>query len=374
MRGCERVGDAGRTSCSTCGRMSSPLRMIVALIVWKVKNHWLEQSRFHLMFWRGRRTSRSTCNDTMCPYGKIGVCRGAGPCALTKRGSTQAQFPAPPNVVFVLGLIAFSSCAPSSNGPLASSFSSLAVSNRGEVAWTIRGQAWVARAPDFTAQKLAHPANASSIAWRDQNGLSEPWVAMPGAGVVAKASGTPASVSILGRPFLLTARCIFTLEGGVYSFAGNKVQQLERRPEQVRDLTGVFTGVRAGKLQANVNCLDSSTSASNEPTSNPSRAESSNLEPLTASADGVNYSAKNSKLEANSNAVIKAVSLDNPALEVAAGGNIVAVLTSKTLNVFRAKTLEPLKTISLEVFMSKSYRVKHVRLHDASFDCVGVNP
>jgi hypothetical protein len=282
VRGCERVGDAGRTSCNTCGRMmSSPLRIIVVLI-------------------------------------------------------------------------AFSSCAPSSNGPLASSFSSLAVSNRGEVAWTIRGQAWVARAPDFTAQKLAHPANASSIAWHDQNGLSEPWVAMPGAGVVAKASGTPASVSILGRPFLLTARCIFTLEGGVYSYAGNKVQQLERRPEQVRDLTGVFTGVRAGKLQANVNCLEPSTSASNEPTSNPPGAESSNLEPLTASADGVNYSVKNistndSKLEANSNSVIKAVSLDSPVLEVSAGGNVVAVLSNKTLNVFRAKTLEPLKTISLAV-------------------------
>ena len=245
-------------------------------------------------------------------------------------------------IAFVL--IAFSSCAPTSNGPLASSFASLAVSNRGEVAWTIRGQAWVARAPEFTAQKLAHPANASSIAWREQNGLSEPWVAMPGAGVVAKASGTPANISIVGRPFLLTARCIFTLEGGVYSYAGSKVQQLERRPEQVRDLTGVLTGVRAGKLQANVNCIDSTTSSSNEPTSN--------LEPLTASFDGVNYSVKNisakdSKLEANSNSLIKAVSLDSSVLEVGAGGNLVAVLSSKTLNVFRSKTLEPLKTINL---------------------------
>jgi hypothetical protein len=252
-------------------------------------------------------------------------------------------------IAFGLLVVFVSSCAPSSNGPLASSFSSLAVSPRGEVAWTIRGQAWVARAPDFTAQKLAHPANASSIAWHDQNGLSEPWVAMPGAGVVAKASGTPASVSILGRPFLLTARCIFTLEGGVYSYAGNKVQQLERRPEQVRDLTGVFTGVRAGKLQANVNCLEPSTSASNEPTSNPPGAESSNLEPLTASSDGVNYTARDSKLEANSNAVIKTASLENPALEVSAGGNVVAVLTREKLNLFRAKTLEPLKTIMLEV-------------------------
>jgi hypothetical protein len=246
----------------------------------------------------------------------------------------------------IVALIGFSSCAPSSNGPLASSFVSLAVSSRGEVAWTIRGQAWVARAPDFTAQKLAHPANASSVAWREQNGLSEPWVAMPGAGVVAKASGTPANVSIVGRPFLLTARCIFTLEGGVYSYAGSKVQQLERRPEQVRDLAGVLTAVRAGKLQANVNCIDSTTSGSNEPTSN--------LEPLTASFDGVNYSVKNSsandsKLEANSNSVIKAVSLDSPMLEVSAGGNVVAVLSSKTLNVFRSKTLEPLKTITLEV-------------------------
>jgi hypothetical protein len=245
----------------------------------------------------------------------------------------------------IVALVFFSSCAPSSNGPLASSFASLVVSPRGEVAWTIRGQAWVARAPDFTAQKLAHPANASSIAWREQNGLSEPWVAMPGTGVVAKASGTPANVSIVGRPFLLTARCIFTLEGGVYSYAGSKVQQLERRPEQVRDVAGVLTGVRAGKLQANVNCLDSTTSGSNEPTSN--------LEPLTASFDGVNYSVKNisandSKLEANSNSVIKAVSLDSPVLEVSAGGNVVAVLSSKTLNVFRSKTLEPLKTIVLE--------------------------
>ena len=274
MRGCEPVGDAGRTPCNTCGRMmSSPLRAVVLLI-------------------------------------------------------------------------AFSGCAPSSNGPLASSFSSLSVSPRGEVAWTIRGQAWVARAPEFTAQKLAHPANASSIAWRDQNGLSEPWVAMPGAGVVAKASGTPASISIVGRPFLLTARCIFTLEGGVYSFSGSKVQQLERRPEQVRDLTGVFTGVRAGKLQANVNCLDASISNSNEPTSN--------LEPLTASFDGLNYtvknsSAKDSKLEVNSNGLVKAVDLENPALEVSAGGNLVAVLSREKLNVFRAKTLEPLKTIMLEV-------------------------
>ena len=249
----------------------------------------------------------------------------------------------------IVALMALSSCAPSSNGPLASSFSSLSINPRGEIAWTVRGQAWVARAPDFTAQKLAHPANASSIAWREQNGLSEPWVAMPGAGIVAKASGTPANVSIVGRPFLLTARCIFTLEGGVYSYAGSKVQQLERRPEQVRDLTGVLTGVRAGKLQANVNCLDSSTPASNEPTSNPDRAVTSNLEPLTASFDGVNYNAKDSKLEANSNSVIKAVSLDSPALEVSAGGNVVAVLSSKTLNIFRSKTLEPLKTIILEV-------------------------
>jgi hypothetical protein len=246
----------------------------------------------------------------------------------------------------VTAIVLLSSCAPSSNGLLASSFASLSVSPRGEVAWTIRGQAWVARAPEFKAQKLAHPANASSIAWRDQNGLSEPWVAMPGAGVVAKAAGTPASVSIVGRPFLLTGRCIFTLEGGVYSYAGSKVQQLERRPEQVRDLAGVLTGVRAGKLQANVNCIDSTTSGSNEPTSN--------LEPLTASFDGVNYSVKNisvndSKLEANNNSVIKAVSLDSPVLEVSAGSNVVAVLSSKTVNVFRAKTLEPLKTIMLEV-------------------------
>jgi hypothetical protein len=243
-------------------------------------------------------------------------------------------------------IILLSSCAPSSNGPLASSFSSLSVNPRGEIAWTFRGQAWVARAPDFTAQKLAHPANASSVAWREVNGLSEPWVAMPGAGVVSKASGTPASVSIVGRPFLLTGRCIFTLEGGVYSFAGSKVQQLERRPEQVRDLTGVLTGVRAGKLQANVNCLDASTAPNNEPITN--------LEPLTASFDGVNYSVRNIsatdfKLEANSNGVIKAVSLDLPALEVGAGGDLVAVLSSKTLNIFRSKTLEPLKTITLEV-------------------------
>jgi hypothetical protein len=249
-------------------------------------------------------------------------------------------------IFFFIVIAVISSCAPSSNGPLASSFASLSVSPRGEVAWTIRGQAWVARAPDFTAQKLAHPANASSIAWRDQNGLSEPWVAMPGAGVVAKASGTPANVSIVGRPFLLTARCIFTLEGGVYSYAGSKVQQLERRPEQVRDLAGVLTGVRAGKLQANVNCIDSTTSGSNEPISN--------LEPLTASFDGViyivkNISANDSKLEANNNSVIKAVSLDAAVLEVSAGGNLVAVLSSKTLNVFRSKTLEPLKTINLEV-------------------------
>jgi hypothetical protein len=249
-------------------------------------------------------------------------------------------------IAFVSLAVFMSSCAPSSNGPLASSFASLAVSPRGEVAWTIRGQAWMARAPEFTAQKLAHPANASSVAWRDQNGLSEPWVAMPGAGVVAKASGTPANVSIVGRPFLLTARCIFTLEGGVYSYSGSKVQQLERRPEQVRDLAGVLTGVRAGKLQANVNCIDSTTSGSNEPPSN--------LEPLTASFDGVNYSVKNisandSKLEANSNSVIKAVSLDSSVLEVSAGGNVVAVLSSKMLNVFRAKTLEPLKEINLEV-------------------------
>jgi hypothetical protein len=251
------------------------------------------------------------------------------------------------HTIFVLIVTAFfSGCAPSSNGPLASSFVSLAVNPRGEIAWTIRGQAWVARAPDFTAQKLSHPANASSVAWHDQNGLSEPWVAMPGAGVVAKASGTPADVSIVGRPFLLTARCIFTLEGGVYSYAGTRVQQLQRRPEQVRDVAGVFTVLRAGKLQANVNCIDSTTSGSNESTSK--------LEPLTASFDGVNYSVQNisandSKLEANSNSLIKAVSIDSLVLEVGAGGNVVAVLSSKTLNVFRAKTLEPLKTIMLEV-------------------------
>ena len=268
-----------------------------------------------------------------------------------RRGDAGRPQGSPLRIIVASIAVFISSCAPASNGPLASSFASLAVNLRGEIAWTFRGQAWVARAPEFTAQKLIHPANAASVAWREQNGLSEPWVAMPGAGSVAKASGTPASVNILGRPVLLTGRCIFTLEGGVYSYAGTRVQQLQRRPDQVRDLAGVQTGVRAGKLQANVNCIDTTTSGSSEPTGN--------LEPLTANLDGVNYSVQNIgvtgmgandfKLEANSNGLIKAVGLESPVLEIGAGGSVVAVLSGKTLNVFRSKTLEPLKTIVLEV-------------------------
>jgi hypothetical protein len=62
----------------------------------------------------------------------------------------------------------------------------------------------------------------------------------------------------------------------------------------------------------------------------------------------VNYSANDSKLEASANGASRAVSLESVALEVGAGGNVVAVLSREAIRVFRAKTLEPLHTITLE--------------------------
>ena len=63
---------------------------------------------------------------------------------------------------------------------------------------------------------LPSPTSASSAAWVDGNW----WLALPGAGLIYKATGVPQSISVTGSPALLTSRFAFTTSGEVLDFSG----------------------------------------------------------------------------------------------------------------------------------------------------------
>ncbi|HEX2863610.1 MAG TPA: hypothetical protein VHN99_03510 [Deinococcales bacterium] len=109
---------------------------------------------------------------------------------------------------------------------------SLAVSPTGDVAYAWHGQAFVARQPGYVPAVVPTPADVTSVAWRDGTA----WLAVPSAGLVVAATGTPTTLTLPGQPALLTPGVILEADGTVYDYAGTRLTRLPGRASEATDL------------------------------------------------------------------------------------------------------------------------------------------
>lgn len=124
-------------------------------------------------------------------------------------------------------VVALAACAPATGR--AATAPAVAVSAAGAVAVAWAGRAYVARPPGYELTPLSGPAAAADVAWRD----GDPWLALPAAGLVVRASGVPQTLSFPGRPARLSGSRIFLEDGSVYGYDGAAAGRLPGLPDAV---------------------------------------------------------------------------------------------------------------------------------------------
>jgi hypothetical protein len=248
--------------------------------------------------------------------------------------------------------VALSACAPAITARDLEP--TLSLSNRGELAWTVNGDGFVALPPSYTVQKLTSPGIVSSVAWHD----GTPWMALPGAGSVVRGLGVPESVSVAGRPVRLSSRFIFTNANTVYSYAGVRVAQL---PGAVRDVLETPNQTLVLVDAAETGLIFELTDKGSTAIARTSNETNLKLLPTdtgfevvrgpVARANGVTYRLQDNRLESVrvGGSIGGSATLEATPTVIVANTETVATLSSTSVTVFRAVTLEPLTRIRLEV-------------------------
>ena len=233
-------------------------------------------------------------------------------------------------------------CAPSTAGR--GSFApALAVSPAGDVAWTVGGRAFIARPPAYRAAAADAPALASDLAWRG----GELWLALPGAGLLYRAGGVPASVELPGRPLRLTATLAFAEGGNVHDARGALHSRLPGTPDAVLEaggsawavVAGTVYEVLPGRAVAREKLPDSLPAATLLPAGRGYAVVSG---PATQSGASRYFPGAGGPVRA-------AAPSGNTGGLIASGGEVLATLDSGRVRVYTLPDLKPLADIPLEV-------------------------
>ena len=245
-----------------------------------------------------------------------------------------------------LCLALLSACAPTSSpssSPTAS-ITALAVNLSGALVCIAGGRAYsLDNLKTWSA--LPSPTSPSSAAWREGNW----WLALPGAGLVYKATGVPQSISVTGSPALLTSRFAFTLGGEVLDYSGATIGRVGALPSATLETTGTTfalvgrvvyaidrTVERRQTLESGLNSLVSQNDALQV------------LPGLAARASGFTYRLEGRELTARNSAerVTAKVAIDSIVSKIIASSDWVAVAAAGSLSIYRAPDLSPLLTSS----------------------------
>ena len=247
-----------------------------------------------------------------------------------------------PTKTFLLGALLLSGCVPSM-ALQARTLNAIAVSDRGDVAWVLRGDAFVAQAGAYQLTPISTPALVSSVTWRD----SSPWFALPAAGLVVKGTGTPESVSFTGRPAVLTSNHVFSLEGGVFTFDGASVGRMPSGPVSVLETKGRTFAI-SGKVifevsKTRVSGLERVPEDVDRPVLVEGVPVYQVVEGPSVSAGGFRFRIVGNTLEnISTNA---SINLEGEALALAGSGDFLAVLSSTNVIVVNARTFGKLADI-----------------------------
>lgn len=244
-----------------------------------------------------------------------------------------------------------SACAPASS-PASSRHSSspavtitaLAVNPSGTLVCIAGGRAYTLE-NQKTWSALPSPTSTSSAAWREGNW----WLALPGAGLIYKATGVPLSVSVAGSPALLTSRLAFTTAGEVLDYSGSSLGRVGGLPSATLETTGTTFALVGRVIYAINRNIERRQTLERASDSLVSRNDELEVLPgLAARASGFTYRIEGRELTArdNSDRVTARSAFPATATHMIASSDWVAVATGSSLSVYVAPTLEAVLTSS----------------------------
>ncbi len=255
-----------------------------------------------------------------------------------------------------LALLCLSACAPASSpssvsnssspnsSNTGSSITALAVNPSGTLVCIAGGRAYKLENLK-TWSALPSPTSASSAAWRDGNW----WLALPGAGLMYKATGVPQSVSVTGSPALLTSRFAFTTAGEVLDYSGSRVGQLGALPSATVETSGTTFALVGRVVYAIDRAVERRQTLEGAVNSLLSRNDQLEVLPgLAARASGFTYRIEGRELTVRdtSDRVTARAAMNPTASRLIASSDWVAVATGSSLSIYRAPTLSPVLTSS----------------------------
>lgn len=250
-----------------------------------------------------------------------------------------------------LCLALLSACAPASSPTSVTSLSSpaasitaLAVNPSGALVCIAGGRAFKLENLK-TWSALPSPTSASSAAWIDGNW----WLALPGAGLIYKATGVPQSVSVSGSPALLTSRFAFTTAGEVLDYSGATVGRVGALPSATLETTGTTFALVGRVVYAISQRVERRQTLDGTVNSLVSRNDELEVLPgLAARSAGFTYRLEGRELTARDSAdrVTARVTFPSTATTIIASSDWVTVATGSSVSIYRAPALSPILSSS----------------------------
>lgn len=250
-----------------------------------------------------------------------------------------------------LCLALLSACAPASSPTSVTSLSSpaasitaLAVNPSGALVCIAGGRAFKLENLK-TWSALPSPTSASSAAWIDGNW----WLALPGAGLIYKATGVPQSVSVSGSPALLTSRFAFTTSGEVLDYSGATVGRVGALPSATLETTGTTFALVGRVVYAISQRVERRQTLDGTVNSLVSRNDELEVLPgLAARASGFTYRLEGRELTArdSTDRVTARVAFPSTTTTIIASSDWVTVATGSSVSVYRSPTLSPILSSS----------------------------
>ena len=232
---------------------------------------------------------------------------------------------------------------PASSNP-APSITALAVNPSGALVCIAGGRAYrLETLRSWSA--LPSPTSASSAAWREGNW----WLALPGAGLLYKATGVPQTISVTGSPALLTSRFAFTSGGEVLDYSGAFVGRVGALPSATLETTGTTFALVGRVIYAIDRTIERRQTLEVGLASLVSQNDELQVLPgLAARASGFTYRLEGRELTARNSAerITAKVAVDPAATRIIASSDWVAVATAGSLSVYRIPDLSPVLTSS----------------------------